>query len=70
MEIDMKIAVTVAGSEAKESAFVVWRGFKESIKKASECGYDGVELALKDARRTLKSLVADLRLYICHVNDN
>ena len=34
----MKIAVTVAGSEAKESAFVVWRGFKESIKKASECG--------------------------------
>lgn len=45
----MKIAVTVAGSEAKESAFVVWRGFKESIKKASECGYDGVELALKDA---------------------
>lgn len=45
----MKIAVTVAGSEAKESAFVVWRGFKESIKRASECGYDGVELALKDA---------------------
>ena len=45
----MKIAVTVAGSEAKESAFVVWRGFKESIIKASECGYDGVELALKDA---------------------
>ncbi|MFR2690774.1 MAG: hypothetical protein ACLTBV_04795 [Enterocloster bolteae] len=31
----MKIAVTVAGSEAKESAFVVWRGFKESLKKAS-----------------------------------
>lgn len=45
----MKIAVTVAGSEAKESAFVVWRGFEESIRKASECGYDGVELALKDA---------------------
>lgn len=45
----MKIAVTVAGSEAKESAFVVWRGFEESIIKASECGYDGVELALKDA---------------------
>jgi len=45
----MKIAVTVAGSEAKDSAFVVWRGFEESIRKASEYGYDGVELALKDA---------------------
>lgn len=45
----MKLAVTIAGGEAKASAFVVWRGFEESIRKASMYGYDGVELALKDA---------------------
>lgn len=45
----MKAAVTIAGAGARESAFVVWRGFKESIKKAAEYGYDGVELALKGA---------------------
>ena len=43
----MKVAVTIAGEKAKDSAFVVWRGFEQSIKKASEYGYDGVELALK-----------------------
>lgn len=45
----MKTAVTIAGTNAKESAFVVWRGFETSIRKASEYGYDGVELALKRA---------------------
>lgn len=45
----MKTAVTIAGADAKASAFVVWRGFEESIRKASEYGYDGVELALKEA---------------------
>lgn len=45
----MKTAVTIAGENAKESAFVVWRGFEDSIRKASEYGYDGVELALKGA---------------------
>lgn len=45
----MKVAVTIAGEKAKDSAFVVWRGFEQSIKKASEYGYDGVELALKSA---------------------
>lgn len=45
----MKTAVTIAGAGARESAFVVWRGFEESIRKASEYGYDGVELALKGA---------------------
>lgn len=43
----MKTAVTIAGAGARESAFVVWRGFEDSIRKASEYGYDGVELALK-----------------------
>ena len=45
----MKISVTIADENAKESAFVVWRGFERSIRKASEYGYDGVELALKRA---------------------
>ncbi len=45
----MKTAVTIAAAEAKASAFVVWRGFEQSIRKAAEYGYDGVELALKDA---------------------
>lgn len=43
----MRIAVTIAGAEALQSAFVVWRGFEESILKAADYGYDGVELALK-----------------------
>jgi sugar phosphate isomerase/epimerase len=46
----MKLAVAVASENAPPSAFVVWRGFKESIRKASEMGYRGVELALKTAR--------------------
>lgn len=45
----MKTAVTIAGEGAKQSAFVVWRGFRPSMRKASEYGYDGVELALKGA---------------------
>lgn len=42
----MKIGVAVAPENALPSAFVVWRGIEESIKKAAEYGYDGVELAL------------------------
>jgi len=45
----MKLAVAIAGSEAPPSAFVVWRGFEESIAKAADTGYHGVELALKTA---------------------
>lgn len=45
----LKTAVTIAGKDAKASAFVVWRGFESSIRKAAEYGYDGVELALKSA---------------------
>ena len=43
----MKLSVAVAGKDAPPSAFVVWRGFEESIAKASDLGYHGVELALK-----------------------
>lgn len=45
----MKLAVAIAGREAQPSAFVVWRGFEESIAKAADMGYHGVELALKTA---------------------
>jgi len=45
----LKLAVAIAAKDALPSAFVVWRGFEESIKKAREYGYHGVELALKTA---------------------
>jgi sugar phosphate isomerase/epimerase len=45
----MKLSVAVAGKEAPSSAFVVWRGFEESISKAADFGYHGIELALKTA---------------------
>jgi sugar phosphate isomerase/epimerase len=45
----MKISVAIASNNALPSAFVVWRGFEESIQKAAKMGYDGVELALKNA---------------------
>ena len=45
----IRIAVAVASADAMPSAFVVWRGIAESIDRAAEFGYDGIELALKTA---------------------
>jgi sugar phosphate isomerase/epimerase len=45
----MKYSLAIAGEKALASAFVVFRGFSESIRKASVLGYDGIELALKTA---------------------
>jgi len=45
----IKLSVAIAGKHALPSAFVVFRGFEESIEKAADMGYDGVELALKSA---------------------
>ena len=45
----IKLSVAIAGKHALPSAFVVFRGFEESIVKAADIGYDGVELALKSA---------------------
>ena len=45
----IRLSIAIAGSNALASAFVVFRGFEESIKKASSLGFDGVELALKNA---------------------
>lgn len=59
----MKIGVAIASDNALPSAFVVMRGLKESIRKAREYGYDGVELALKDpdeiTRQDLSRLLKD-----------
>ncbi|MGI6086003.1 MAG: sugar phosphate isomerase/epimerase family protein [Acetivibrionales bacterium] len=45
----MKLSVAIADTNAAANAFVVWRGFEESIVKAKEYGYHGVELALRKA---------------------
>lgn len=64
----IKLSVAIAGENALPSAFVVWRGFEESIRKASELGYDGIELALKSAdeieKSTLKSLLDKYQLEV------
>lgn len=43
----MKLSVAIADAFAGPAAFVVWRGFADSIRKAAEYGYHGVELALR-----------------------
>ena len=45
----MKLAVAVAGDNAPDNAFVVFRGLENSIKNAAELGYQGIELALSKA---------------------
>jgi len=59
----IRIAVAVATADAMPSAFVVWRGIEESVAKAAELGYDGIELALKTADQvdaaSMKRLLAE-----------
>lgn len=43
----IRLSLAIAGKDALPSAFVVYRGFEDSIRKAAALGYDGVELALK-----------------------
>ena len=43
----LKMSIKVADIDAKRSAYVVWRGFEESIEKARELGYQGIELGLR-----------------------
>lgn len=45
----LKLSIAIAGNNALPSAFVVFRGFEKHIPLAAELGYDGVELALKNA---------------------
>ena len=62
----MKLSVAVAGEQAPADAFVVWRGFEHSAKKAAELGFHGIELALKDAEevdpRRLSAILAEHKL--------
>jgi sugar phosphate isomerase/epimerase len=64
----MKLALAIAGEHALPSAFVVFRGFAESMRKAAALGYDGVELALKHPdeidRHQLGGLLAKHRLEV------
>lgn len=46
----MKLSIAIASTDALPSAFVVFRGIEESIRKAAQLGYDGVELALKNVK--------------------
>ena len=45
----LNVAVAVATEDAMPNAFVVWRGIEQSIEKAAGYGYNGIELALKNA---------------------
>ena len=45
----LKLSIAIAGEDALPSAFVVFRGFEKHIPLAAEYGYDGVELAMKNA---------------------
>lgn len=45
----LNLSIAIAGEGALPSAFVVFRGFEKHIPLAAEFGYNGVELALKNA---------------------
>ncbi len=64
----MKLSIAIASKNALPSAFVVYRGFEDSMIKAAALGYDGVELALKNAgeidRQLLQSLLEKTGLQI------
>lgn len=68
----MKLSVAIASKEALPNAFVVFRGVKESIIKAHELGYDGVELALKNPdevnKHELKQWLRENRLEVSAIS--
>jgi len=64
----IKLSVAVAGEKALPNAFVVFRGFENSIQTAAELGFDGVELALKNAEEVrnldLSKILSDTNMEI------
>jgi sugar phosphate isomerase/epimerase len=67
-----KIAVAIAHKEALPEAFVVFRGFEESIPLAADLGYDGVELALRKAGdingRKIGKLLSDANMEVSAIS--
>ncbi len=61
----MKLSIAIADTNALESAFVVFRGFHESIPKAAKLGYDGVELALKRVEEIDQNILESLLKEYC-----
>lgn len=59
----MRLSVVIAGENAPESAFVVWRGYQRSIEKAAELGYEGVELALGGADDVDRAALEKILVY-------
>ncbi len=68
----LKLAVAIADTGAPPSAFVVWRGFEESMAKAARFGYQGVELALRRADDVhpdrLEQLLGEHRLEVSAIS--
>ena len=64
----MKLSIAIASENALPSAFVVFKGFEKSIRDAATLGYDGVELALKNAdeinQQAIKSLLEETGLQV------
>jgi sugar phosphate isomerase/epimerase len=56
----IKLSIAIAEKTALPSAFVVYRGFEEYIPRAAELGYQGVELALKNASEISPQKLDDL----------
>jgi len=56
----MKLSIAIAARNALPSAFVVFRGFDEYIPLAAKMGYQGVELALKNASEIIPSKLDSL----------
>ncbi|MGI6161590.1 MAG: sugar phosphate isomerase/epimerase family protein [Christensenellales bacterium] len=65
----MKLAIGVTTPEAGPDAFVLLRGFENSIPLAKDMGYDGIELALKhkdDIKNIpLEKLLSKYDLEVC-----
>ena len=68
----MKLSVAISAYDAPPGAFVVWRGIQESICKASQMGYDGVELALREAGEinpsTLSRWLSDAHIQVSAIS--
>lgn len=56
----IRFAVAIATEDAMPNAFAIWRGIDESIGKAAQLGYDGVELALKTADQVDETTIEEL----------